>query len=193
MTGGGVDADVAAMERLRAGDDLALNEIMARWGDPVFRYLARYLGEEAEAVDLAQETFVAVYRARWSYRPSGRFSTWVFAIATNQARQRLRWRRRHPEVAFDLQTHETAAREPSVPAFGSEDPSRQLVANERATAVRAAVLALPEDLREAVLLAEFEDLPQTEIAAILGCSAKAVESRLYRARAQLRKQLRGLL
>lgn len=188
-----VDADVAAMERLRAGDDLALNEIMARWGDPVVRYLARHLGEESEAVDLAQETFVAVYRSRWTYRPSGRFSTWVFAIATNQARQRLRWRRRHPEVALDLQSHEATAPRPSAPPFGSEDPSRQLVADERAAAVRAAVLALPEDLREAVLLSEFEDLPQAEIAAVLGCSVKAVESRLYRARAQLRTQLRGWL
>lgn len=180
------DPDVAAMARLRAGDDPALGDIMARWGAPVHRFLARHLGDDAEAGDVTQETFVAVYRARWSYRPEGRFSTWLFAIATNLARQRLRWRRRHPEVAGGLDVHEPAS-------AAGDDPGGLALSGERAAAVRAAVLALPEDLREAVLLAEFEDLPQAEIAAILGCSVKAVESRLYRARAQLRERLRAWL
>lgn len=186
------DADVAAMQRLRDGDDLALNLIMDRWGGPVFRFLARHVGDDGEAEDLTQETFVAVYRARLSYRPAARFSTWLFAIATNLARQRTRWRRRHPEAAVAASPGEPVGAAATLASAGA-DPRQQTLAKERDAAVRDAVLELPVDLREVVLLAEYEDLSQAEIAAIVGCSVKAVESRLYRARAQLRERLRAWL
>lgn len=192
MSRADADADVAAMQRLRDGDDIALNAIMDRWGGPVFRFLSRHVGDAGEAEDLTQETFVAVYRARLSYRPAARFSTWLFAIATNLARQRTRWRRRHPEVALERSPAERGDA-PAGPGSADADPRQQALAKERAAAVRAAVQELPVDLREVVLLAEYEDLPQAEIAAIVGCSVKAVESRLYRARAQLRERLRAWL
>lgn len=181
------DPDVEAMSRLRAGDDLALNEIMDRWTARVSTYLARYLGNETDAADLTQETFVAVYRARLSYRPSARFSTWLFGIATNQARQRLRWRRRHPEVALELELESAHERNPLVAA--SSDPSADTLQSERAAAVRQAIHALPAELREAVILFEYEDRSHAEIATVTGCSAKAVETRLYRARQRLRESL----
>ena len=71
------------MSRLREGDDLALNDIMDRWQSRLTGYLIRLTGSEAVAVDLAQETFVRVYGNRFRYRPSGAFSTWLFAIASN--------------------------------------------------------------------------------------------------------------
>lgn len=181
------DPDLEAMARLRAGDDLALNEIMNRWTVRVSTYLIRYVGNEADAADLTQETFVAVYRARLSYRPSARFSTWLFGIATNQARQRLRWRRRHPEIALEMDREANREEHPSL--VQGRTPGHDVLQNERARAVRAAVLDLPDDLREAVTLFEYEDLSHAEIAAIAGCSAKAVETRLYRARQQLRESL----
>ena len=181
------DPDVDAMHRLRHGDDLALNEIMDRWTPRVASYLTRYLGNESDALDLTQETFVGVYRARLNYQPKSKFSTWLFGIATNQARQRLRWRRRHPEVAFELEHESAQERNPLIAA--SADPGQDVLQNERAAAVRHAVLALPEDLREAMTLFEYEDLSHAEIAAIAKCSTKAVETRLYRARQQLRESL----
>lgn len=175
------------MLRLREGDDLALNEIMDRWTPRVASYLTRYLGNESDALDLTQETFVGVYRARLSYKPKAKFSTWLFGIATNQARQRLRWRRRHPEVAFELEHESAHERNPLIVASG--DPGKDALQAERAIAVRDAVLALPDDLREAVTLFEYEDLSHAEIAVIAKCSNKAVETRLYRARQQLRESL----
>jgi len=181
------DPDIQAMLRLRHGEDLALNEIMDRWTPRVSSYLIRYLGNESDALDLTQETFVGVYRARLNYRPKSKFSTWLFGIATNLARQRLRWRRRHPEVALELDHEANREEHPSL--VQGRTPGHDVLQTERARAVREAVLALPEDLREAVTLFEYDDLSHAEIAAIAGCSAKAVETRLYRARQQLREAL----
>jgi hypothetical protein len=93
------DADSSAMRRLREGEDLALNEIMERWQRRVTSYLLRFTGNETVAIDLAQETFVRVYQARERYRPKAKFSTWLFAIASNLAREHLRWLRRHPRLS----------------------------------------------------------------------------------------------
>ncbi len=177
------EEDEDAMRRLAQGEDSALNELMDRWQVRLLTFLGRMTGNEAVAHDLAQETFVRVYQNRTKYRSRSRFSSWLFQIAANLARQQMRWTSRHPAVSLDA----------AIPGqdFASADPepAESMVKHERAAAVRDAVLALPIDLREAVLLAEFEDLPQLEIARILGCSRKAVESRLYRARAILRDTL----
>jgi RNA polymerase sigma-70 factor (ECF subfamily) len=181
------DPDVEAMLRLRDGDDLALNEIMDRWTPRVASYLSRNLGNESDARDLTQETFVGVYRARLRYQPKSKFSTWLFGIATNQARQRLRWRRRHPEVAIELEHESVQELNPLIVA--GSDPGKDALQAERAEAVRDAIMDLPDDLREAVVLFEYEDLSHAEIAAIARCSGKAVETRLYRARKLLKSSL----
>ncbi len=183
------DADADAMMRLRGGDDLALNELMARWQQPLVNFLLRFCGSEATALDLAQETFVRVYEARARYDSRGKFATWLYTIAGNLARNSHRWQQRHPSVSLDAPTDEDggtfAARLPdSAPA-----PDESAQANERADAVHAAIAALPEDQRTIVLLSEFEDRSHADIAAVLGCTPKAVETRLYRARQTLREKL----
>jgi RNA polymerase sigma-70 factor (ECF subfamily) len=182
-----VDADVAAMRRLRDGDDLALNEIMDRWQRRLTSYLLRAIGNETVAVDLAQETFVRVYQSRDKYQPKGEFSTWLFAIATNLLRQHFRWLKRHPTVSMDT-VEPDRDDQPLSDRLPAEDSNR-VERDERAKIVKDAVTALPPDLREAVLLFEYEDLSHEQIAKIAGCSKKAVETRLYRARAILREKL----
>jgi RNA polymerase sigma factor (sigma-70 family) len=100
------DPDVRAMSRLRAGEDLALNEIMDRWRERLMSYLLRLTGDDAIALDLAQETFVRVYQHRDRYRPTGAFSSWLFAIATNLARHHFRWRMRHRSISIDAPSGE---------------------------------------------------------------------------------------
>jgi len=180
------DSDLIAMARLARGDEEALDELMARWTPRLGNYLQRFTGSEADAMDLLQETFLAVYRARERYRPSARFSTWVFGIARNLARQKWRWRRRHPEVAWDAEQQQADPR-----WLSEETPYSELKAAERAAEVRQAVLSLPSLLREAIILSEYEDLPHAEIARILRCSPKAVETRIYRAKKVLREKLRA--
>lgn len=180
-------ADKAAMTHLREGNDNALNSIMERWEQPLLSFLYRYTVNWSVAVDLAQETFVKVYQSRMRYRPTGLFSTWLFSIATNLARNEARWRKRHPQSAMSS----TTEAEQSLELLDSGEPGPDDTAegNDRAQLVRDAIRDLPGDLRTVVLLSEYEAMAQREIAAVLGCTTKAVETRLYRARKQLRDRL----
>ncbi len=186
------EQDAQDMARLAEGHGAALNELMDRHGQKLFHYLVRGLRDEGDAADLAQEAFVRVYQNRAKYDPRQRFSTWLYTIATNLVRDRYRWRARHPEVSLDADDEPTASLEDALPD-SAPPPSDQAETNERAAEVRRAVASLPEELRTAVILSEYEGLPHAQIAAILNCSPKAVESRLYRARAHLRQRLESLL
>ncbi len=177
------DPDDAAMRRLAAGDDHALGEIMARWSARLISFLLRLTGNHATACDLAQEAFVRLYRGRGNYRSDGSFSGLLFQIASNLAKNHARWKSRHPEAPLDDESF------PDPAARATTSPDREAEANETASAVRDAVLALPEDLRTPLVLSVYEQKPQDEIAAILGCTRKAVETRIYRARQILRERL----
>ena len=187
------ELDVQDMSRLAAGHDAALNELMERHGEKLFHYLVRSLQNEDDAADLAQETFAKVYQSRTRFDPSQKFSTWLYAIASNLVRDRYRWRSRHPQVSLDAESDATGdSFRDSLPG-GGPSPNESVQVEERAEAVRVAVAALPEELRQPLLLAEYEERSHAEIGAILGCSAKAVETRIYRARQQLRASLGRLL
>ncbi len=179
-------SDESLMASLAGGDSAALDELMVRWQAPLLGFLHRRLQNEADARDLAQETFVRIHQYRERYRPGARFTTWMFQIALNLARDHARKTTRRRTDSLD----EIAPPDLADPGVSPAVAARQ--AEERA-AVRAALDALPADLREVVLLAEYEHLPHAEIAALVGATAKAVESRLARARARLRLALAGWL
>jgi RNA polymerase sigma-70 factor (ECF subfamily) len=185
--------DRADMERLAAGQDAALNDLMERHATPVFHFLCRVVGNEDDANDLAQETFVRVFRARGDFQADKRFSTWLFTIAANLARNHFRWRARHPNVSLEAETGETEQTLGNTLPANDPAPNEQALATERAAAVRFAVGKLPEDMREAIVLCEWEELSIAEAAAILESTPKAVESRLYRARQILRERLKSWL
>lgn len=175
------------MARLVAGQDIALNDLMERHAGRLMSYLTRCLQDKDTAADLSQETFVRVYQHRNKFDAQWKFSTWLYAIASNLVRDHLRWVARHPEVPDEgIHLSETTA----APELS---PSEKMQAHERADAVRQAVAALPEELRLPLILAEYEEQAQAEIGEILGCTAKAVETRIYRARQQLRARLNKLL
>ncbi len=183
------DQDQQDMARLVAGDDHGLNDLMASHGERLFHYLIRQLGNESEAADLAEDTFVRVYQNAGKFNPRQRFSTWLFVIATNLARDRLRWRQRHPNVSIEAAEVPNGLALRDKLAAANPDPRETLQNDERIIAIRQAVAELPEDLRTPLLLAEYEELAQAEIADILHCTIKAVETRIYRARKQLREKL----
>jgi RNA polymerase sigma-70 factor, ECF subfamily len=192
MAGGNDQADREDMARLKAGHDPALNTLMDRHSERLFHYLLRQLGNETDAADLAQESFVRVYHHRARFDPAQKFSTWLYAIATNLLRDRFRWQKRHPQVSLHAEREDAGAILDTLPDE-TASPSEQIAARERAAEVRNAVAALPDDLRTPLLLSEYEGLSHAEIGAVLTCSAKAVETRLYRARNLLRKRLSGIL
>ena len=187
------ERDRADMEKLLAGHDAALNDLMERHATPVFHFLCCMVGNEDDANDLARETFVRVFKSCKSFRAEQKFSTWLFTIAANLARNHFRWRGRHPNISLDAENAETEQTLGSTLPANSPTPTEAALAAERAGAVRAAVKNLPEDLREAVVLCEWEERSVAEAATILEATPKAVESRLYRARGVLRERLKSWL
>ena len=177
------------MTRLAGGRDAALNDLMERHAAPVFHFLCRMLANEDDANDLAQETFVRVYQNRDRFRADGKFSTWLFTIAANLARNHLRWRARHPNVSLDAESTETQQSLGDTLPAPDAVPSAGLEAAERAAAVRAAVAKLPDEMRETLVLVEWEDKAVAEAAVILNVPTRTIESRLYRARSILRERL----
>lgn len=187
------EQDADDMARLRAGHEASLNALMDRHSQKLFHYLLRSLQDEDDAADLAQETFVKVYLARAKFDPTQKFSTWLYAIASNLVRDRYRWRSRHPQVSLDAENQQTGASFKESLEAADPAPDTTLQTEERAQAVREALAALPEELRQPLILALYEGLPQADIAFILKCTTKAVETRIYRARHQLHAALEQLI
>ena len=193
MTAASDEQDRKDMACLTAGQDSALDELMGRHAERLYHYLLRLLQNETEAADAAQEAFVRVYQNRARFRAASKFSTWLYTIATNLARDVQRYRVRHPRVSLNAEQSETSRDFREIISDTKPNPSELLESTERMDAVRRAVAALPEELRTPLVLAEYEEKSHAEIAEILQCSAKAVEMRIYRARQQLRSQLQDLL
>ena len=187
------ELDVQDMRRLAEGHEPALNNLMDRHAEKLFHYLVRCLQDEDDAADLAQETFVKLYQSRARFNAEQKFSTWLYAIASNLVKDRYRWRSRHPQVSLDAENDATGESYRDALPQDGPSPTDDAQKVERAEAVRRAVAALPEELRQPLILAEYEERSHAEIGAILGCTAKAVETRIYRARQHLRASLSGLL
>jgi RNA polymerase sigma-70 factor, ECF subfamily len=176
-------SDAELMQHLARGEDLALHELVNRWRDKLAVFLLRMTGDHGVALDLTQETFVKLYAARGRYRPTAKFSAYIFTIAANLARDHLKWQNRHPTVELEME------RAVSLPAPG-QAPDTAAASSEAVAEIEAALASLPPDLREAIVLFVYDDLGYSEIAAIAGCSPKAVETRIYRARQLLREVLK---
>lgn len=176
--------DRELMRRVQAGDEGALAALMQRWELPVKSVIARMVLNAREAEELAQETFVRVWQQRGKFRAGAEFRPWVFAIAVNSARNRLRWWRRRPEVSLEEWS------EGNEGAGSGDQGARALERKERGAAVRDSIAALPVKLREALVLFEYEQMSYAEIATTLGATPKAVETRIARAREALRGALK---
>jgi RNA polymerase sigma-70 factor (ECF subfamily) len=184
------DPDAELMLRLKNGEDSILNELMTRWQQSLVAFIYRYIGHEADALDLAQETFVRVYETRRRYTVQAQFSTWLFAIAANLCRNHLRWRQRRRDTVPE--TLDTENAEPAEGIQSLDDaPDQAAMRSESISIINAAIDKLPHDLKTAILLYEYQSLSYTEIASVLSCSVKAVEMKLYRARQLLRERLAG--
>ncbi|MDR1011898.1 MAG: sigma-70 family RNA polymerase sigma factor, partial [Opitutaceae bacterium] len=174
---GGDPGDEALMETLQRGDERALDELMRRWETGVKAFLLRLGVPASDVGDVAQETFIRIFEKRASYRAGAAFKPWILTIAGNLGRNRLRWRRRRREESLDAADDERMA-----------DANRGEEENTGAL-VRAAVNELPDKLRSAVVCVELEELSYNEAAQVAGCTPKAIETRLYRARELLRQKL----
>jgi len=187
------------MLAVQKDDASAFEELMYRFQGRVQSLFRHLVGNREAAEDLTQDVFLRVFRARKSYQPSAKFSTWIFAIANNVALNQLRSQRRKPQVQFGGAQFGGEANESFSPAVldpaevmvaGSESmPTRQLDKSELRDMVRLAIEALNERQRMAVLLNRFEGMNYAEIADVMELSPQAVKSLLCRAHVQLRNLL----
>ena len=178
--------DTELMRRVQLGDEAALGALMQRWELSLKAFIGRIVLNTSEAEELAQETFVRVWQQRGRYRADAPFRPWIFAIAMNLARNRLRWWKLRPLMALEDWTEV-----PSDSGTAAEGETRRLDRAERASAVRDAIARLPTDLREAIVLFEYEQMSYAEVAEAVGASSKAVENRIARAREKLRVALKS--
>lgn len=187
-----IDPDVQLMLRVQQGDALAFEQLIEAYQGRLLRVLQHTVGTEVVAEDLVQEVFLRVWRARKSYQPTAKFTTWVFRIANNVASNALRDRRRRKEFQLAAGTTESSAAislEQMAIATSAAMPLRKLDTAERADIVRTAVEALSERQRMALLLCNFERLSYQEIADTMGLSVQAIKSLLSRARVNLKTLL----
>jgi RNA polymerase sigma-70 factor (ECF subfamily) len=177
-------SDEELVEACQAGETSAFDVLVARWEDRIRGAAYRFLGSEEEARDVAQEAFLKAYRALGGFKQEARFSSWLYQIATNLCRDRLRRRRTRAAVSLE-ELEETG------PVIVETRPGahEQLLEMDLARAVRRAVHALPEEQRVVVILKEYQGLTFLEIAQTLDVPVSTVKTRLYRGLGQLRLRL----
>ena len=177
-------SDEELVEACQAGEASAFDVLVARWEDRIRGAAYRFLGSEEEARDVAQEAFLKAYRALGGFKREARFSSWLYQIATNLCRDRLRRRRTRGTVSLEA-PEETG---PVIMAArpGAHERLQQL---DIGRVARRAVEALPEEQRVVVILKEYQELTFLEIAQALDVPLSTVKTRLYRGLGQLRLRL----
>ena len=185
------DPDLSLIQDLQQGRDSALDELMLRHKEPLFRFIYRYVLNQEEAEDLLQETFVRVYFKRDQFRPTAKFTTWLYQIALNLCRDHARshaGKQQRLTESLVVRSDEGDERERDAVAVHA-NPADIAQANEELVALEQAIQSLPHDLKTALILVTLENRSQKECADLLGITVKAVETRVYRARKVLEIKL----
>ncbi len=181
---------VALMQRVKVGDIAAFEELVVIHQHAVIGTVAKMLGSPNDAEDIGQQVFIRIWKSAKRYKPQAKFTTWMFTITRNLVFNEMRRRQRKPAVSMNEREEEYHLATPDDKAIAPDDAALQ---RELEDAVDAAIQALPEKQRMAVVLRRYEELPYEEIAGILDLSLPAVKSLLFRARAQLKENLQHYL
>ncbi len=183
-------SDLSLVRRVQRGDKGAFDALVLKYQHKLVKLVMRYVRNPAEAEDIAQEAFIKAYRALPQFRGDSAFYTWLYRIAINSAKNAVVSRDRSP-VDYDLDRHNA---DESYDMQGrmkdSETPEGLVLTDEIRATVNAAIEALPEDLRTAIVLREIEGLSYEEIAAAMDCPVGTVRSRIFRAREAIDRRLR---
>ena len=189
------EEEAKLVARLKRRDEAAFNQFVKAYEQRVFALVFRMLGNRAEAQDLAQEVFITVFKSIDSFRGDSRFGTWLYRIAVNHCKNRIKYLDRRNTRAHDElgDAHEEAVADGGAVGGRPARPDEAAEGNDMERAVRAALAALDEEHRELIILRDLEGLAYEEIVQITGLPDGTVKSRLHRARAALREAIeRGL-
>jgi RNA polymerase sigma-70 factor (ECF subfamily) len=196
LDGGVEHAEAGFIERLRARDLAAFEELVARFERPVYGLCFRLLGDAEDARDAAQETFLKVYRGLGGFRAQSGLKTWIYRIAINQAMNQQRWwRRRHRDemISLDLTRGDSETTIGSMLAGHASSPEALAIQSECEGRIMRALGEIRQEYRIALVLREIEELSYEEIAVTLGISIGTVKSRIARGREELRRRVKDLI
>jgi RNA polymerase sigma-70 factor, ECF subfamily len=182
--------DEQLMRNVARGDIAAFRSLMERWEGAAKRYAYRVFGDYHAAEDAAQETFVRLYRSASRYEPTAKFSTYFYTVLGNLCRDRVRAARRRAAGGETIE--DVFVLDETVEGAPELVPDARVESEEERTIVRAAVSELPEKLREALSLREFEGLAYQEIADVMGANLGEVKTWIHRGRKRLAHRLRRL-
>jgi len=192
QTRAGEQLDEELVLRVQQGDKKAYDLLVIKYQHKIIQLVNRYLKDPSEAQDVAQEAFIKAYRALGSFRGDSAFYTWLYRIAINTAKNYLVSRsRRNSNYEVDIQDAEVFENAPQLQ--GMETPERLLLNQDIVETIKSAIDLLPEEMRMAIMLREFEGLTYEEIAAAMDCPVGTVRSRIFRAREAIDSKLKPLL
>jgi RNA polymerase sigma-70 factor, ECF subfamily len=183
-------SDLSLVRRVQRGDKGAFDALVLKYQHKLVKLVMRYVRNPAEAEDIAQEAFIKAYRALPQFRGDSAFYTWLYRIAINTAKNAVVSRDRSP-IEYDLdRSNSDESYDMQGRMKDSETPEGLVLTDEIRSTVNAAIDALPEDLRTAIVLRELEGLSYEEIAAAMDCPVGTVRSRIFRAREAIDRRLR---
>ncbi|TXH51904.1 MAG: RNA polymerase sigma factor RpoE [Cellvibrionales bacterium] len=185
------DSDEQLVARVQKGDKRSFDLLVLKYQHKVLALVRRYVKDHAEAEDVAQESFVRGYRAIGSFRGDSAFYTWLYRIAVNTAKNALDARKRRPASDVDIDEVEDYAFSDALRV--EENPENLLATQDVHRVVQEVLANLPEELRRALELREFDGLAYEEIAAVMACPIGTVRSRIFRAREAIDEAIRPLL
>lgn len=180
--------DQYLIERVLGGETDAYGTLVHRWERHIYGLTLRMLGHTEDARDATQETFISAYTNLKNFRGDAKFSSWLYRIALNVCHSRLRRRSRRPDASLEQQYEDVGFE----PADDSVTADEQLLADQVSNHVRKALAAIPADMRQVVIMKEYQDLKFHEIAEILDIPVSTVKTRMYTGLRELRKRLEHL-
>jgi RNA polymerase sigma-70 factor (ECF subfamily) len=187
------ELDQALVERAQKGDKQAFGLLVSKYQRKLGRLLSRLIRDPAEVEDVTQEAFIKAYRALPSFRGDSAFYTWLYRIGVNTAKNYLVSQGRRAPTTTEFDSEEAETFEEGDQLRDINTPEHLLLTKQIGATVTAAMEALPEELRTAIMLREIEGLAYEEIAAIMECPIGTVRSRIFRAREAVAEKLRPLL
>ena len=182
--------DQQLVERVKAGDKRAFDLLVKKYQHKIIALIGRYVYDHHEAQDVAQETFIKAYRALPKFRGDSAFYTWIYRIAINTAKNHLVARGRRPA---DVDVDDAQFFEGDNQLKDIATPENQLYKDELELVIKRALNKLPEDLRVALTLREFDGMSYEEIADVMDCPVGTVRSRIFRAREAIDKEIMPLM
>lgn len=188
----GVDVDAKLVERVQKGDKRAFDMLVVKYQHKIYALVSRLVNDHAEVQDVTQESFIKAYRALPNFRGDSAFYTWLYRIAVNTAKNYLVSRNRRPPGS-DIDIDDAAQFAAESGLRDIDSPEQQLQGEQMIKIVDRAISALPEDLRTALSLREFDGLSYEEIAEVMQCPVGTVRSRIFRAREAIDKELEPLM